>query len=381
MKNEIERGYDLTSADQAQATVDSLSRNPVELQLLDAFVTKFTVNSGVICDLGCGPGQIARYFHDRGFQTVGVDLSAGILSEARKFHPEIRFFKANMKKLPFKTGELAAIVGFFSLCHIPRWEVSLVLTELYRTLRPSGSLLLAFHLGKGTFFRTESWGKTVSLQTTMFRSLELQDYLREAGFKVENSFERPPDETGGARGYLSAVKPGDDTFSLHEEVLTGSVRDVKESLAQELPLDTMLDGCTALHLAAGDGRLQVVKLLLRAGAEVDIACLGGGETALCVAVQVGQFATVRRLLEAGAEPNITDSVGNTPLHMACFNGRTDIVNFLLRHGADPSRKNKQGETPANWATRAGFVELAATLETAGPTSLKFDRAPDGGPQC
>ena len=367
MINETEKGYDFTSVEQAQRTADNLSQSPADLQLLDNFAAKLHAGSGLVCDLGCGPGQIARYFHDRGFQTVGVDLSAGMLKEARKLHPEIRFAKANMKKLPFRNEELAVIVGFFSLCHIPRWEVPSVLTELYRVLQPSGSLLLAFHVGKGTFFRTESWGKSVSLQTTLFQSVELQKHLCDAGFKVVGTSERQPDMTGGPRGYVWALKPGDDfkaAYPLHEAVLTASAKEVEELLSQGLPLDTIVDGCTALHLAAGDGRLPVVKLLLRAGAQVDVACSGGGGTPLYVAVQLGQLAAARRLHAAGADLAVTDSYGNTLLHVASFNGRTDIVNWLLQLGADPSRKNKQAETPATWATRGGFTALAALLQAS-----------------
>ena len=371
MINDIEKGYDLTSVAQALGTVNSVNHNPFEQQILEMFAARLGVGSGLLCDLGCGPGQIARYFHDRGLQIVGVDLSAGMLKEARKFHPGIRFLKANMKKLPFKNGELAGIVGFFSLCHIPRWEIPSVLAELKRSLRPSGSLLLAFHLGRGTFFRTESWGKPVSLQTTMFQSLELQDHLTTAGFRVEGSVERPAELSYGPRGYLWALRPGDDSdaaFALRKAVLTGSIKDVDALLTNGISPDILFDGCTALHLAAGDGRLQVIKVLLRAGAEVDVRSWGGG-TPLYVAVQMGQLAAARRLIEAGADPALTDNQGNTLLHLACYNGRTDIAKWLLQLGLDPKSKNKQGETPATWATRAGFNGLAAML--SGVPALGF----------
>jgi hypothetical protein len=284
-----------------------------------------------------------------------------MLREARKFHPGIRFAKANMKKLPFKDGELAGIVGFLSLCHIPRWEIPSVLAELRRTLRPSGLLLLAFHLGRGTFFRTESWGKPVSLQTTLLQSLELQDYLRAAGFQVVGSMERP--DPRGPRGYLLALRPCDASrvvSSLREAVLTGTPKDVEALLTKGISPDTMLDGFTALHLAAGDGRLPIIKVLLRAGANVDLPCTAGG-TALYIAIQMGQLAAARRLTEAGADPAFTDNQGNTLLHLACNHGRTDIVKWLLQLSVDPQSQNHQGETPATWAARAGFEKLAAML--------------------
>ena len=111
MMGDIEKGYDLTSVEQAKNTIDSVKDNPAEQQILELLAAKLAKSKGIICDLGCGPGQVARYFHDRGFEAVGIDLSAGMLKQARKFNPGIRFLKGSMRKLPFKDGELAAIVA------------------------------------------------------------------------------------------------------------------------------------------------------------------------------------------------------------------------------------------------------------------------------
>ncbi len=363
MISDIEKGYDLTSVAQAQATIDNLNQNPFEQQILEMFSAKFQPREDLLCDLGCGPGQVARYFHDRGFQIIGVDLSAGMLKEARKYHPGVRFLKANMKKLPFKTGELAGIIGFYSLCHIPRWEIPAVVAELKRTLRPSGLVLLAFHVGRGTYFRTESWGKAVSLQTTLLQNLEVQNYLTAAGFTVGGSTERAPEGSLGPRGYIWAFAPDEKSravLSLRDAVSTGSAKDLKALLSTGISPDLLIDGFTALHLAAGDGRLPVIKVLLQEGATVDMRCWGGG-TPLYVAVQMGQMAAARRLVEAGADPKSTDHQGNSLLHVACFNCRIDIARWLLQLGVDPQSKNQLGEIPAVWADRAGCEALTKML--------------------
>lgn len=364
MIGDIEKGYDLTSLEQSRATVDSIKHNPVEQQILEVFAAKLRANPGLLCDLGCGPGQVARFFHDRGFETVGVDLSAGMLRHARKLNPDIRFLKANMKKLPFADGELRAIVGFLSLCHVPRWEVPAVLAELKRALRPSGLLLIAFHLGSGTFFRTESWGKPVSLQTTLFQSLEIQDYLKAAGFKLDGMTEQM---FQGPRGYVWALKPDadyDTLRSLRQAILSGSAKSVTALLHEGLSPDTTFDGFSGLHFAAGDGRRELIKLLLKAGASVDARCWGGG-TPLYIAIQMGQLNAARQLVEAGADPSLTDQQGNTLLHVAGRTGRMDVVQWLLKLRSDPRAKNSQGETPEVWASRSGFNDVATMLRIAG----------------
>jgi ankyrin repeat protein len=43
--------------------------------------------------------------------------------------------------------------------------------------------------------------------------------------------------------------------------------------------------------------------------------------------------------------NFTDLIGNTPLHTAVHNGRTEIAQYLVSSGADPDKRNLSGLTP------------------------------------
>ena len=81
------------------------------------------------------------------------------------------------------------------------------------------------------------------------------------------------------------------------------------------------DGLSALHLAAQEGNLEVVELLLGAGAKVEAKTQIGEYTPLHVASEGAHAAVVRALLEAGADPGaVTTTTGATPLHLAAENG-------------------------------------------------------------
>jgi ankyrin repeat protein len=113
-------------------------------------------------------------------------------------------------------------------------------------------------------------------------------------------------------------------------------------------------GDTALHVAAGAYRLEIVRALIAAGADVQAKNRLGDEPLHAAAAgQPGsrtwnpeaQAATIVSLIEAGADPDATDKRGVTPLHRGVRTRCAAAVRALLDHGADPARKNKNGSSP------------------------------------
>lgn len=89
-----------------------------------------------------------------------------------------------------------------------------------------------------------------------------------------------------------------------------------------------------LFLAAQEGQMNVLSLLLKHGASVNSAAEDDGSTPLLIATQGQHRQAVETLLAHGADPNATRGDGVTPLYIACQNGYTDLVEPLLRHKAD-----------------------------------------------
>ena len=109
-------------------------------------------------------------------------------------------------------------------------------------------------------------------------------------------------------------------------------------------------GGTALHQAAVNRHVPIVKVLLAAGADAKIAD-SAGRTALHLAARYLQPEIAKLLLDAGADVDALDTEGNTPLLDAIFAAREDstIVRVLLAAGADRDRKNKHGVSPQSLA--------------------------------
>ena len=98
---------------------------------------------------------------------------------------------------------------------------------------------------------------------------------------------------------------------------------------------------TALHFAADRGHLAVVQALLAAGASKDARSVNGAEeTPLLCAAGSGHLPVVEALLAAGADVQARTARGASPLFLACQNGHTECVRALLRAGADVSYSGK-----------------------------------------
>lgn len=206
----IQKSYDTVARVYADEIYDELKGKPFDRELLDRFAERVR-GRGPVCDVGCGPGQIARYLRDRGVDALGLDVSTGMLAQARRLNPDLPFVQSSMLALGLGSETLAGIAAFYCIIHIPRAQVVTALAEMRRVVRPRGYLLITFHLGTEDSHHEEMLGQPVSLDVALFTTTEMAGYLQAAGLVVEEVRERDPYapevEYQSQRGYIVASKP------------------------------------------------------------------------------------------------------------------------------------------------------------------------------
>ena len=131
----------------------------------------------------------------------------------------------------------------------------------------------------------------------------------------------------------------------------------------------VIEGCTPLWAAASAGRFDVVKLLIERNADVD------GRTPTCstplrVASHEGHLDIVRCLVESGADVNARSSRDNsTPLIVACYWGHSSVATYLINRGAIINLQCKDGNTALHDAVLRGHLKVVSELLALGASQL------------
>ncbi|KAB2606813.1 ankyrin repeat-containing protein [Pyrus ussuriensis x Pyrus communis] len=187
----------------------------------------------------------------------------------------------------------------------------------------------------------------VDLVREMIKCYDLSD----AGIKARNGFD----------AFHIAAKQGDM-----------DVLNVLMEAHPELTMTVDLSNTTALHTAAAQGHIQVVSFLLEAGSSLATIAKSNGKTALHSAARNGHLEVLKALLDK--EPGIAtrvDKKGQTALHMAAKGQNLEVVEQLIN--ADPSLINmadNKDNTALHIATRKGRGEIVKMLLEHSETNTK-----------
>jgi hypothetical protein len=122
---------------------------------------------------------------------------------------------------------------------------------------------------------------------------------------------------------------------------------------------------SSLYLCAERGSVAVAQALIAHGADVEKPDSGDGSTPLCVACLNGHLEIVQMLLQAGADPNKAKTSGTTPLYFCAQGDHLPIAKLLIKAGAEANKPAFRGFTPLQVASDNGHREMIKLLKSAG----------------
>ena len=206
----IRKSYDQIADEYARKIYHELDGKPFDREMLGHFA-EAVGKGGEVCDVGCGPGHVARHLQSLGAKVFGIDVSPAMVEQARRLNPGIQFQVGDMLELDRPDGTLAAIVAFYAIVNIPKQSLPTIFREMFRVLQADGLLLLAFHIGDAAAHYDELWDRPICMDFFYFQPAEIRGYLEAAGFAIEAVNEREPYapevEHQSRRAYIWARKP------------------------------------------------------------------------------------------------------------------------------------------------------------------------------
>lgn len=164
---------------------------------------------------------------------------------------------------------------------------------------------------------------------------------------------------------------------LEEQLILAILRDdrarVKELLLRGTNVNAeTTSGDSALSLAAGLGRLNILRLLLSGGARADFATRDG-LTPLMRAAGTGNTRVLNVLLRGGSDTETRDAHGNTALMLAARDGYAAAIKIVLAHRADIHARNQDRRTALMMAAERGNLDAVRILIAAGADLTARDR--------
>ena len=157
-------------------------------------------------------------------------------------------------------------------------------------------------------------------------------------------------------GHLNSVK-----------ILLGYGADIEARGTLKIEHD-VIKGCTTLWAAAASGHLNVVKLLIERNADVD-GRTSTDSTPLRAAACEGNLEVVGCLVESGANVNARTMIEKTPLMVACYRGHLSVITYLINKGAFVDLPDKDGNTALHYAAQGGHLETVSQLLALGAPQL------------
>ncbi len=187
---------------------------------------------------------------------------------------------------------------------------------------------------------------------------------------VSPTIEKPapePEQIADVPSQKTAVSQPENNDLLREAAENGKIKQLRLLIKAGADVNTRGktgDASCPLYCAARNGHKSCVSELINSGADVNMAD-NTGITPLYSAAENGHGDCLKLLINAKADVNQADDYGRTPLYKAVWNGHIDCVKLLIAAKADVNKASKEGLTPLKIAKQREFSKISKLLKTAG----------------
>jgi uncharacterized protein YceH (UPF0502 family)/protein-L-isoaspartate O-methyltransferase len=206
----VRSAYDAVAGAYSEHLFNELSDLPFEGWLLGRVAAHAA--GGPVVEVGCGPGHVTAYLAEAGAEASGLDLSPGMVAEARRRFPDGSYDVGDLRRLvrPTTAPGWAAVLAWYSLIHLAGSELPGAVESMVRPLAPGGWLVLALHAGSEVRHVDAWFDEPVELDFVLHEPADIVRIVEAAGLVGVEWYRRGPHERRGEtseRLYVVARKP------------------------------------------------------------------------------------------------------------------------------------------------------------------------------
>jgi uncharacterized protein YceH (UPF0502 family) len=207
----VRSSYDAVATAYAEHLADELvGQQPFECWLLDRIAAH--ADGGPVVEVGSGPGHVTAYLAEAGADASGIDLSPGMVAEARRRFPDGDYQVGDLRQLmrPTSASGWSAVLAWYSLIHLAGSELPDALAVLTRPLAPGGWLVVALHTGSEVRHHDEWFDAAVDLDFVLHEPADVVALVEAAGLTDLEWYHRGPVTARGEttqRLYVVGRKP------------------------------------------------------------------------------------------------------------------------------------------------------------------------------
>lgn len=208
-QEKIIKCYNATAESYAATRIDELAKKHFDQMILKEFA-RLNKDLGTCADFGCGPGQTTKFLFDAGVKDiVGVDISPGMVTVARRIFPYINFETSDLLALPYDANHFASAVAFYAIVHFDYNQIARAFEEVNRVLKKGAHFLFSFHVGEETVHFDNANGIDIDIDLHFLSTDRILKLLRDNNFRIIDTVERlpyPEVEYATKRAYVWAEK-------------------------------------------------------------------------------------------------------------------------------------------------------------------------------
>jgi len=153
---------------------------------VDLFL-KYLKKNASILDIGCGTGELIKYYSDRGFVITGLDISEKMIKISKEKVPSASFIKTSLYDIHKIEEKFDAISATFVLVNIPKEKIDEVIKKVYEKLNKGGVFFIVFTIALKEGLQQEPLDNSCKYYAINYSNEEIIDILKNNGFKILES--------------------------------------------------------------------------------------------------------------------------------------------------------------------------------------------------